>query len=297
MALSEPERPPTILKNSWTRSHSNSFDETNGQSYQSNTESSCDNSPDVPPKHDKPRKKVSFRLSDLRRQSLTGSLPDLAKASDQEVSKCSTDLVDLQISRDPLPEGSLAFRAVMDELDDTDDSEGDSKDRVVTDVLSHSWSCGNGNDKIYSDHGNKKQYSALGQTFQSKAAALIYSKTFLHKRNKSNGAVVSNNIGSNSQRTMTVVTGKLPSIGSQKSVGQQAIPESPRSPVNKIQNSKTVSAHCSSPAPKLSPLVSGEVSAVVVSNNKAGIRRQMSEPRLLQRSKQKRRLTKSSSVD
>jgi hypothetical protein len=86
--------------------------------------------------------------------------------------------------------------------------------------------------------------------------------------------------------------------------------ESPRTTANKLHStpsintrstslhrSRSLSGHCPSSAPRLSPLVAGQVTNVLVSADKVGIRRQISEPRLLQRSTQKRRLTKSSSVD
>ena len=65
--------------------------------------------------HHKPKKHV--RISELRRGSLTGSLPDLTKASADDVQQ-SGALAVASVNRAPLPEGSDTFQTAMRDLDD-----------------------------------------------------------------------------------------------------------------------------------------------------------------------------------
>ena len=146
---------------------------------------SSPNSPHSSTRTEKPPKRVSFRLSELRRQSLTGSLPDLNKATKRDVHTSSANLKqEIQIERDPLPEGSTAFRAVMDELDT--DTESDSDDSTDPE-LRRSWNEGDASPR------GKKLYTSRGQTFQSKAAAAIYSKVYVPSLQKSRNKLTATN--------------------------------------------------------------------------------------------------------
>ena len=286
MTPNSANRLPTILKNNKALTDScPSMDTVEDTASAGRGQS---DSPDLPSERKKPQKKVSFRLSELRRQSLTGSLPDLNKASKKDVDASSANLKqELLIERGPLPEGSMAFRAVMDELDtDTESDSGDS----ATPELRRSWNDG--------DTGSvgKKLYSSRGQTFQSKAAAAIYSKVYAPSLQKSRNKCAS--VGGLSKTTDIQDRGtpdddksdvgkssKKDCRANCRHLSPGTVSKKDRlSPASCDRHSKNSTKRSPSPSRRFSSLVSSKMTEISGTTEKITIRRNVAEVRRLQKS-------------